>query len=170
MDIKVLHVSLVDHLLHANRVAYTMLGDSTENDFIFGLRFCKMMFQRLKKQILFGIKTSNLYQVILNGYMSNGCGTKWHHPANYRVFLLIKQPSLISVPNLWFGETRRYLWLVSCRSSRWSLRSLMWKEITTAAMIMSPFSTGQKSMMPRGLGSTAATALQRRWYCAVNAP
>lgn len=58
------------------------------------------------------------------------------------------------------------LWSFSCfRLLKSSLRSLMWKEITTAAMTTSPFSTGQKSMMLRGLANTAETAPQRRWFC-----
>lgn len=56
--------------------------------------------------------------------------------------------------------------LVFCsRLLKWSLRSLTWKEITTAVTTTSPFSMGRKSMTPRGLGNTAETAPQRRWFC-----
>lgn len=49
-----------------------------------------------------------------------------------------------------------------CRSSKSSLRSLTWSEITTAATTTSPFSTAARSTTPGGSGSTAETVPRRR--------
>ncbi|XP_054620865.1 procollagen C-endopeptidase enhancer 2b isoform X2 [Dunckerocampus dactyliophorus] len=53
-------------------------------------------------------------------------------------------------------------WRRRTRSLKSSLRSLTWRETTTAATTTSPFLMAPKSTMPRRLGNTAETAPQRR--------